>query len=193
MMAKRRRGRPTKPGPRTPSGQLSRARPQTRAEREAAMQTVLEVRARLAGLPLKPETVATLRQPWMGCRAGRVISSEPDNAELWQAICDIRRVRRAYCAAIGMTDEAKLQQALKPNSEFPPDAEPVDSPSSLPEDERHRHAVAAWDDLSARIYAVHPMAVRYVLAVVVRDEETHGEMRLADVLRKAFDINSPRE
>jgi hypothetical protein len=153
------------------------------------MRPALTVRARRLGIALPetipPDMVATLRQPMLGHLAGRMIRDEPDAADLWQTILAINATRRAYCAALGMTDDPKLQQALKPNSGFPPDAEPVDSPSSLPEEERHRNAVDAWDALSARIYAVHPMAVRYVLAVVVREEEAFGEMELAHILREA--------
>ena len=112
------------------------------------------------------------------------VAHEPDAPELWQAILAIRAVRRAYCGAIGMTDDAKTQQALKPNSEFPPDAEPVDAPSYRPEDERHIAALNAWDVVSARIYAVHPLAVRYILALVVRDEDARGEVPLAVILRE---------
>jgi hypothetical protein len=183
-MAKRKRGRPKSDAPRTASGQISRARTPTRAEQEAVMHVALSARARHTGV----SEVAILKLPMMGCTAGRMIRLEPDAPELWQAILAIRATRRAYCAAIGMTDEAQLQQALKPNSEFPPDAEPVDPPSYRSEEERHIAAVDAWDNLSARIYAVHPMAVRYILAVVVRDEAMRGEVTLADTLRKAFDI-----
>lgn len=73
----------------------------------------LVVRARLAGIEvpepdgkpqLTPELFRRLRQPWMGCNAGRAIEGEEpsDRAELWGAIVHVRRAYERYWRIMGI-------------------------------------------------------------------------------------------
>lgn len=72
----------------------------------------LVVRARLAGIEVpngpdgKPrvagELFRRLRQPWMGCNAGRAIEGEDDRSDLWGAIVSVRRAYERYWHVIGI-------------------------------------------------------------------------------------------
>jgi hypothetical protein len=144
------------------------------------MHTALSARARHTGII----DMAALRLPWMGCTAGRRIANESDVSDLWQTILDIRRTRRAYMGAIDGTDDPALSQSLKPLSDFTNDIDPPPPADIRSPEERNRSAITAWENWRDRIYAVHPMAVRFIIEVVVLDHDMRADIPLAYVLRE---------
>lgn len=84
---------------RQPNGQM-RERP----GKDPAMET-LKARCRQMGKAITKANLRDMRAPWWGCNAGRAmadaVQNEAERAELWGAICHMRRAVTAYDAAIG--------------------------------------------------------------------------------------------
>lgn len=72
--------------------------------RNPAIET-LKARCRQMEKTITKANLREVRAPWWGCYAGRVIAQEQmedrDRADLWAAICHMRRVQVAFDAAIG--------------------------------------------------------------------------------------------
>ena len=83
-----------------PGGELAVQRPSQgqRGPKESPDQVALAARARQTGLP-----EADCRSQMMGCAVGQRLAVEhiADRAELWQAVCHLRRVWIAHDRAIG--------------------------------------------------------------------------------------------
>ena len=135
----------------------------------------LRARAIRTGIT-KPKALAA---PWMGCEAGRSIAQYKDAAELWQQICRIRAMHRAYLAALNgplmfpKTARIPVAPSKEPGLERPD----YDLRSH---EERCLSAIAAWDDFCATLRAVDPCLPQYVVRTVVQDEPGRD---LARVLR----------
>ncbi len=120
------------------------------ARPNAALRDALLARARLAGIAvergkdgkerLTADLVVRLKQPWMGCNAGRAIEAPPvgtadkdwasERADLWGAISAVRRAYARYWRAIGLPDPypptARMLYAETP----PPDGDEVAPPDT---------------------------------------------------------------
>ncbi len=169
----RKRGRPKKASPRTPSGQLSRM---NKVDMEANMSTVLSARMRHHEL-----STEDAKLPWMESRAGRAIAKEPDAPDLWQEIKEIRRRRKAWLSVI-QADEFPKISSVKPASDYTLDIDPA--PPSDPRTDVEKAAVAerAWDAVVNALFSVDPLLLRYVEQAIVRDEDVKGPP-IAKILR----------
>ncbi len=171
-MAKK-RGRPLKPGPRTPSGFLSRA------NQLANMSTVLEARARHAHLEATEAVILTMKAPWYGCVAGRRIAGETDVQALWDTVQTIRARRRAWLMSIGAAEHPMIaRMELLPEPQTADDAPVADTRT---EGERAEAADRNWHAIVMALFPYDPDVLRFLEAVVCRDEDRPGP--LAQVLR----------
>jgi hypothetical protein len=155
------------PVEREPNGRPQRA--------SAALRSAMIVRARAAGIKLEvgkdgapkigAEMMARLKQPWMGCRAGRAIESLPaeERSQLWGAISDVRRVYDRYWRALGVPSPyppcARLQVAPDLGDTPPPPRPPSERLS--PQDEA-RVATSAMMAVEGRL-ALVPWAKGVIL------------------------------
>jgi hypothetical protein len=188
----KRRGRRREDGPRDQNDRL--VRPSARPKAEAAMLAVVEARCRAAGIwpdnltrawgepdhafasrkaardQMIRATYAYVGLPWMGCAAGRAIAGEPDVAELWGTITEIRTRREAYLRAIdARTQAGTLNLMVAPDRS--PGAADLDAVAAdiRTEEERAEAAIAAWERLEAIMGMIGPQVQRSVLEVVVLD------------------------
>ncbi len=167
------RGRPRKPGPRTPSDRPSRM---NKADMEANMSTVLSARLRHHGVE-----ASEAKWPWNETRAGRAIAGEPDRIELWARIEEICRRRRSWLKVIGQDEHAKIS-SVKPVSDYTLDMDPTPSADPRPEEEKAASAEKAWNAVANALFGVDPLLLRYVEMAIVRDEAVNGPP-IAKVLR----------
>lgn len=185
-----------KPGPkpredveREPSGKISRNPEATRAQRESAIRTVVEARARHFGLipaqmkqlpgenmeefmarkgareaMLRAATPA-MRRGWTGCAVGEAISDQPDVADLWEVVTRIRACRFGYLSAIDAPSEhAKTARLAVAPSDDPTEPEArVVKGEPLSEEEAADAAIGRWEDMREVIMQVHPLAVRFAV------------------------------
>lgn len=115
-------------------------------ERDPA-RAALEARCRQLGLAPTRANVRDVRAPWWGCKAGAAMATavqdDAGRAELWDAICHMRRVQVAFDRAIGAPSRhATCLRLLLPveRMEADADAPPADD---RPEADRYRAAVSA--------------------------------------------------
>lgn len=155
----------------------------------------LVVRARLAGIEvpepdgkpkLTPELFRRLRQPWMGCNAGRAIEGEEpsDRAELWGAIVHVRRAYERYWRIMGIPapypPSARMLYAVDPAEQGVEieDVEPMPGePMTLEE------AAKAASSAMMRCEAVLGL-VRWSKACLLHDGPVRDRGELLRVLRE---------
>ena len=155
----------------------------------------LVVRARLAGIEVpevdgKPrvagELFRRLRQPWMGCNAGRAIEGEDpsDRAELWGAIVQVRRAYERYWQVVGIPapypPSARMLYAVDPGEQGVEieEAEPIaNEPMTLEE------AAKAASSAMMRCEAVLGL-VRWSKACLLHDGPVRDRGELLRVLRE---------
>lgn len=123
------------------SGRISRVGVQRDAAGEA-----LEVRCKQMGRAVNAANIRDMRAPWWGCNAGRAmaqeITSDAERAELWDAICHMRRVVTVYDAVIGAPHRhATCLRLLAPSSGLGADASTPALDERSPE-QRQRDAVS---------------------------------------------------
>lgn len=189
-MAKKNPGPKPKEGvEREPSGKISRNPEATRAQREAAIRTVVEARARHFGLipaqmkqlpgenmeefmarkgareaMLRAATPA-MRRGWTGCAVGEAISDQSDVVDLWEVVTRIRACRSGYLSAIDAPSEHAKTARLAvtpPDDPTEPEARLVRS-EPLTEEEAAAAAISRWEDMREVIMQVHPLAVRFAV------------------------------
>ncbi len=119
--------------------------------------------------------------PWMEGNAGLAIANEPDVAELWDRIKEIRRRRRSWLKVIGQDDHAKIS-SIKPVSDYTLDMDPTPSADTRTEAEKEIAAERAWNMVANALFAVDPLLLRYVEMAIVRDEKVNGPP-IAKILR----------
>lgn len=99
------------------------------------------------GLQVTAANIRDVRAPWFGCNAGRAMAAavrdEAERAELWDAICFMRRVIIGYDVVIGAPSRhPKCLELLAPVAALEADAETPPLDERSPE-ERQVDAVAA--------------------------------------------------
>ena len=173
---------------REPNGRASRKGTQyaiPKERQESAKRVVLSARARLLGKDQSRMSLDAVDRPWLGCNAGCFISDEPDVADLWQAIKDIRKIRANYLRAISAPDEHAKGAMLAVLPE-PAEVRPDDAPADLrTETEKADAAIAAWEKIMGTLRVKDPLLIRYVNLVVVQDQDIPGP--LAQVVRMLQD------
>ncbi|GLT08004.1 hypothetical protein GCM10007928_02350 [Sulfitobacter porphyrae] len=74
-------------------------------DRDPGIET-LKARCRLMGKEVTAKNISEVRAPWWGCYAGRILGDRTmdaaDRADLWSAICHMRKVVTQHDAAIGL-------------------------------------------------------------------------------------------
>lgn len=149
------RGRKRKDGVvREPSGKISRNQTATAERKETIMRTVMETRARRAGIDIRNidkslgsgwtaeilrQIEPSLLQPWMESDVTAGLGREKDAVELWETVIDIRRVRTGFLRAVGfppdhprivslgVPDDHDTDDQEKPKSDFRSDSEKAES------------------------------------------------------------------
>lgn len=140
-----------------------------------ARRETLATRCRLVGLPDTDEARKSVSAPEYGCAVGRTIAADPDRADLWQAVCHMRRVWVAYDRAIGAPSRhAKCLAILAPTEAMTADASSPAPDLRTPED-RDRQAVSAYMSLRGWLGHVEGAAQSAAIRAVVDepDEALH--------------------
>ena len=126
----------------------------------------LMARARMAGCDLD-----AAKSPLAGCAVGRSLMAEKlhkdERADLWQAVCHIRRVWVAYDRAIGAPSRhAQCLRILAPVDAMTTEGATFDD---RPEEDRHRAAVGAYMAVQGWLGHVDNAARSAAIIAVVDD------------------------
>ena len=146
------------------------------------MRPALMARANQSGKAPTEAALLAMRQPWMGCNAGRAISGELDVSDLWQRIQTIRSRRAAWLRVIEAPNEHAAIPSLggkpPPGDDGESEARAVDPRTDA---EREHDAERAWSVIVDALRCVDPLLIRYIEQVVVLDRPLGGP--LAQILR----------
>ena len=169
-----------------PNGRTRR----TSEDRNKATQN-LKARCRQVGKEITNANMREASAPWYGCNAGRVIADtvmpSEERAELWDAICDMRRITAAYDASIGAPRRhPACLRLLAPTDGISATAEtpPIDTRS--PED-KARQAQARWTALHGWLCYADAPARHVALTVVLDDQHCADNAGLIQALRCVSD------
>jgi hypothetical protein len=171
---------------REPSG-----RPQRDAQDRDASVVTLTMRCIQLGLEPTKANIRDMRAPWWGCNAGRAManmtSDHDQRVELWGAICHMRRTAAAYDAALGAPRRhPKCLGLLLPPEELSADASSP-APDTRTDEERQRHALNAWSDMTFWLSCAGPAAAAETSAAVLDDAPVKSGPRLIAALRCVAD------
>lgn len=168
----RRRHRKAPPGcelPETPHREPNGRKSRPEDQRGLTLAT----RCRHAGLDDTADNRRAVSAPEYGCAVGRAIMAgdRAERADLWQAVCHMRRVWVAYDIAIGAPSRhAKCLAILTPTEALTADAASPPPDLRTPE-ERHRQAVSAYMALRGWIGHVDNAAESAVIRAVVDEPD----------------------
>lgn len=172
----------TLPGAETATQPRGPGRPAT----EDAHRKALGVRAARLGYPDTADGRRAVSGPEFGCAVGQAIMasghSKDGKADLWQAVCHMRRVWLAYDRAIGApARHAKCLAILAPTEAMTADAASPAPDLRSPED-RARQAVAAYMRLRGWLGHVDGAVQSFTIRVVI-DEPDEGRVLWGTVHR----------
>lgn len=172
-----------------PMRATGRDRRHTNQQEDASMST-LKTRCRQIGQAPTEDGIREARAPWYGCNAGRAMAaavSAADRADLWDAICHMRKTVARYDAAIG----APRRHAVCLRLLAPLDAMEATADSPAPDDrsevERRNAAVNGWMAMQGWLGWVDKPAASQALRVVVDDERVTDADGLVLALRCVSD------
>jgi len=170
---------------RQPNGQY-----RNRLSDDPAIET-LKARCRQMGKEITKATLRDMRAPWWGCNAGRAMAgladSDAERAEMWDAICHMRRVVTAYDAAIGAPKRhATCLRLLAPIAALEADASTPPSDERTPR-EKQDDACAAIMRLEGWIGMADRLAITEAKRVVWDDAMVGDAQGLIAALRCVAD------
>lgn len=164
------------------------------AERDPARQA-LEARCRQMGEPVTRASLREARAPWRGCNAGRAMAeavAADERAELWDAICHMRRVQLAHDLAIGAPRRhAQCLRLMLPVEALEADAAAPPPDTRSPE-ERLRSATQALMAVEGWLGWTDAAAAGECRRVVLDDVECRSPAALLRALRCVADGISGR-
>lgn len=165
-----------------PNGRTRR----TVQDRDTTMEA-LKARCRQMGMATTDENLREARAPWYGCNAGRVIgqrvTNEAERAELWDAICVMRKITASYDAALGAPRRhATCLRLLAPVEEMSADAS-TPAKDDRTDEEKQRHAVSRWAMMQGWLGYTDAKARSEALRVVLDDAAVSDPLGLLMALR----------
>lgn len=159
-------------------------------ERDPAIET-LKARCRQMGIEVTKAALRDMRAPWWGCNAGRamagIVTADAERAELWDAICHMRRTVTAYDAAIGAPNRhAVCLRLLAPAEAMEADAATPEPDERTPR-EKQDDACAAIMRLEGWIGMADRLAISEAKRVVWDDAQVSDAEGLVAALRCVAD------
>jgi len=147
----------------------------------------LKARCRQMGLEITKANMREVRAPWWGCAAGRVIANETmgekDRADLWGAICEMRKITAAYDSALGAPNRhPACLRLLTPPDEMHADASTAPTDDRTDE-EKLRQATTAWTRMHGWLSYTDNAARSEALRVVLDDGGPVDRLGLLSALR----------